>query len=68
MTINFRKYEITDRYKPNGVIVKSFRNGCVFGIRFSPDMTIDEVKESLKKEPSKRNEFRPFDESTGCFL
>lgn len=64
--MRLKQWTITDRYQ-GGVIVERERNGRISAIRFAPGMTLDEVKQSLQDDPPVRSDWRPFNQSTGCF-
>jgi hypothetical protein len=49
-------------------IVKKYKGGYCFAIRFAPDMTVEEIAGSLDRNPPKEQDWAMYNESNNQFL
>ena len=55
-------------FSGNGHIYLKERKGRLFGIRYAKDMTVEDIKRSIKNNPPKAREFQPYNTSTNSFI
>lgn len=61
-----QQYEIK-RLSNGGMIAIKESRGNIYAVTYSPDMTVEMVKESIKRNPPQRNEWKPYNQTFGAY-